>query len=158
MLLMSVSIVAGCQCKDHAWVHLHDPTREFKTRVKIDAAVGRAIVSELSGSPSPHAEAVDLLQAGLTAVGAHAERVELRCSDGVLSGVLCLRGLNGPATTTVDPCHALLAACRMKLPILMHEVDLASVAETPVPSVYRPFLDTLDLSGLDGPSHGRASA
>ena len=86
MLQMNVTIVAGCECEKHAWVHLRDGTGERRARVMIDAAVGRAIVSELRRSPSPHAEAVDLLGTSLTALGAQAERIELRCTDGALSG------------------------------------------------------------------------
>ncbi|HEX2281540.1 MAG TPA: hypothetical protein VHG52_07240, partial [Thermomicrobiales bacterium] len=110
----------------------------------IDAAVGRAIVSELRGSPSPHAEAVDVLGTSLAALGAHAERIELRCTDGALSGVLCFRNAAGLASAIVDPCHALLTACRMKLPIVMDEADVASVSHASPPAVFHQFLNSLD--------------
>lgn len=149
MLQMNVTIVAGCECEQHAWVHLRDGTGERRARVMIDAAVGRAIVSELRGSPSPHAEAVDVLGTSLAALGAHAERIELRCTDGALSGVLCLRNAAGPAFAVVDSCHALLTACRMKLPIVMDEADVTSMSQTSPPAVFHRFLNSLDLSGLD---------
>ena len=157
MLQMNVTIVAGCECKRHAWVHLRDGKGERRARVMIDAAVGRAIVSELRGSPSPHAEAVDMLGTSLAAVGANAERVELRCTDGALSGVLCLRNGDGETCAAVDPCHALLAACRIKLPILMDEADVLSVSRTTPPTVFHEFLDSLDLSGLDPAAEERPS-
>lgn len=152
MLSMNVTIVAGCECEQHAWVHLRDGTGEHRVRVKIDAKVGRAIVSELRGTPNPHAEAVDLLWSALHAVGATAEWVELRCTDGALCGVLCLRAQDGPTTATVDSCHALLAACRMKLPILMEEKDVVKVADTAPPPAFHEFLNSLDLSGLGDPA------
>ncbi|MGD9894777.1 MAG: bifunctional nuclease domain-containing protein [Dehalococcoidia bacterium] len=155
MLQMNVTIVAGCECEQHAWVHLRDGTGGRRARVMIDAAVGRAIVSELRGSPSPHAEAVDLLGTSLAALGASAERIELRCADGALSGVLCLRNANGPASAVVDPCHALLTACRMKLPIVMEEADILTASQAAPPAAFHQFLNSLDLSGLDPAAEGR---
>jgi bifunctional DNase/RNase len=155
MLLMKVTIVAGCECKRHAWVHLHDATGEHRIRVLIDAAAGRAIVSELRGAPTPHAGTVDLLSSSLEALGARAERVELRCMDGGLCGVLRLRAPGGEATALVDPCHALLAACRMSLPIVMDEADAAGTDGPAPPDAFDQFLSTLDLSGLGDPTLDR---
>jgi bifunctional DNase/RNase len=157
MLEMNVTIVAGCECDQHAWVHLRDGTGGRRARVMIDAAVGRAIVSELRGTPNPHAEAVDLLGTALAALGANAERIELRCTDGALSGVLCLRNADGEASAVVDPCHALLTACRMKLPIIMDEADVLSVSQAAPPAPFHQFLNSLDLSGLDPATEERPS-
>jgi bifunctional DNase/RNase len=157
MLQMNVTIVAGCECERHAWVHLRDGTGDRRARVMIDAAVGRAIVSELHGTPSPHAEAVDMLGTSLATLGANAERVELRCTDGALSGVLCLRNADGEACAAIDPCHALLAACRMKLPIEMDEADIAFSSGATPPAVFHQFLESLDLSRLDPAAEERPS-
>lgn len=159
MLLMSISRVTTNDCDQHALVHLRDGAGERHAHVLIDIAVGRAIIGELQGRPCPHAEAIDLLQASLAALGAHAERVELRCAGDGLNGVLCLRGLRGPAMAIVDPCHALLAACRMKLPVMMAEEDVEiAAAASSVPAIYHTVLAALDLDSLGNTPPGSQSA
>jgi hypothetical protein len=152
MLEMHVAKVARCQCGGHAWILLQDRANERSAEVQIDAPSGRALVAEMAGLPSPIAEAMDLLPATLAAVKTEPDRLELRTDGEAVDGLLYLRGRDGEVSAVVDICHALLAAVRLKLPILMSEQDAGPTSSpTTVPPVYHAVLDTLGLDGLGTP-------
>lgn len=144
MLLMQITSVTCCGCEQHAWVSLGDPTGEWFARFTIDLAMGQAILAELRGLRSPEAGAVDGEWAA-PADGARPLSLTLRCEDDGLTATMSFASRHGPTTAPVDPCQGLLAACRMRLPILMAERDAGLVRRTPVPPVYHALLDALDL-------------
>jgi hypothetical protein len=146
MEVLSVARVARCTCPRHAWVILHDPTGECVVRVLVGMEIGRAIAAELAEASSPHAEAFDLLRLALVAAGSGASSLTLVRDGSSLRARLNVRGLRGLTAVEVDPCNGLLAACRMKLPIL---VGTPPLPDSDIPAVYHPLLESL---GCDGPT------
>jgi bifunctional DNase/RNase len=142
-----------CGCASHVRLLLYDPDGKQYFQVRIDAAVGQAVLAELNGLSSAHAEGVDLLKAAFDALGARPERLVLRIDGQKLSVRLYMRSGRGSCEAAPEPCYALLAACRMKIPIHIQALPDATRPEE-IPEVYHDLLETLPLDGL-GPPAGR---
>jgi hypothetical protein len=157
MLMMQVSRVQECRCGAHAIAELRDPTGDERIRINIDSAAGRALAAELHGREDCFAGSVDVLRAALACAGAYLERLVLRYRDARLTGLLLLRCAGGVRAIPVDPCHGLLTACRLSLPILFDGAapsprDRHDTPQPAVPDVFRAFLESLDYEGLGGPA------
>jgi bifunctional DNase/RNase len=148
MDVLSVARVMRCECAHHTWVILHDPTGERTVQVLVGADIGRAIAAELSELPGAHAEAFDLMRLVFSATGVSASSLTLRQDGEMIRASLNVRGLRGLAVVDVDPCNGLLAACRMKLPILVSGQPPAGGG---IPDVYHPLLESLGFEGCGGP-------
>ena len=148
MDVLSVARVMRCECAHHTWVILHDPTGERTVQVLVGADIGRAIAAELSELPGAHAEAFDLMRLAMAAGGASASSLTLRQDGASIRASLNVRGFRGLAAVDVDPCNGLLAACRMKLPILVRSQPASSGS---IPDIYHPLLESLGLDGCGGP-------
>lgn len=151
MDVLSVSRVLRCECTHHAWVILHDPTGERVVNVLVGAEIGRAIAAELSELSGAHAEAFDLMRSVLAASGVSMSSLTLSQHGSHIRARLHVRGLRGLTAVEVDPCNGLLAACRMKLPIL---VGTMPTPDSDIPAVYHALLESL---GCDGPTEPDAA-
>lgn len=141
MLVMYVSAVCRCDCGLHDWVELTDMSGDWTTRFTIDSAVGEAIVVALSQPPCLDPAVEELAQAPSAGREAQANSLTLRARDENLTAGLRFDGRDGSSVATVDPCRALLAACRMRLPILVDEADRGFFRQTPVPDAFAAAFD-----------------
>lgn len=153
MRLMHVTKVSRCRCAAHALVRLEDDEDGPVVHLQVDPEAGRAILGELCGLSGAHAQGIDLLAATLRALGARAQHIALRDAGGAAAH-LALCGPRGRAMVSLDLGQALLASCRLKLPLLLAAAGPA--AATSVPTAYHHLLDSLRLEALDGDADGEA--
>ena len=150
MLNVEVYRVQPCSCGHHATVLLRDSARGRVARLRVEAATGRAVTAQLQGLPLPWMEAFDLLGAALQATGARPTGVIVRLAGDEVYASLCLHCPTGEAIADVSVAHALLAACRLGLPILA-DVREGEPADEPepdtVPQVFRDALKELLMDG-----------
>ncbi len=139
--------VSACECPSHARVVLRDEARGRNLQVRIHADAGQAMLAEMAGLASTRSAMVDLLGDVLSRAGACAERLTLCCSRGRLCAKLSVRatGSAGDDDLMVEPCEALLAAYRLRLPVFVEEEPSDDAG---VPEIYRELVESLDLSGL----------
>ncbi|HEY8489740.1 MAG TPA: bifunctional nuclease domain-containing protein [Dehalococcoidia bacterium] len=152
MTPVELTRVLPCRCPEHARVLLHDRAGGRYLQVRVHADVGRAILAALHGVEEPHGHGLDVLRAVLAGLDARAESLTLSSDGERLDARLALRAPGGTVTVALEPCGALLAACRLRLPIFVGEFRGPPPAADGVPEAYRAFLAELDLSVLDGPS------
>ncbi len=151
MTLVEISAVKPCECPAHARIELHDREHNRKLRVRVHAPAGEAIAAELAGVPSARSGALDLLHDALAAVDATLESITIWHADGSLFARACaLDAVGQPRQFDVEPCEALVAACRLKLALFVDEPEPRAPAAScdAVPEVYRAFVDTLDFDGV----------
>lgn len=142
-----IADVRPCECPSHARVVLRDDAGQRKLQVRIHADAGQALLAEMAGMVSPRGALVDLLRDAVQAAGWALSRVTLCCRGGRLCARLMLVGADGWNEVDAEPCEALVAACRMKLPVFVDETS----DDGELPEVFREFVATLDMSGLEGP-------
>lgn len=154
MTPVEVAGVLPCRCRDHARVLLRDRGRRRYLQVRVHAAAGRAILASLNGVADFHGYGLDVATAALAALGARMESLTLASDGERLDARLTLRQGREAVAVDLEPCNALVAACRLRLPIFVEEFREAPAVEPPLPEPYRAFLAELDLSVLDGPELG----
>ena len=151
MTRVEISAVRPCECPAHARIELRDRERGRKLCVRVHAPAGEAIAAELASIPSARSGALDLARDALAAVGATLESITIWHDYGSLFARACAFDAAGnPREFDVEPCEALVAACRLKLALFVDEPDPppAPASSSAVPEVYRAFVDTLDFQGV----------
>ena len=121
--------------------------RKLHVRVSVDA--GQALLAEMAGVASTHAGAIDLLRHAVEAAGGCIEQLTLGCRRGQLCARLSVRSADGLSEIDADPCEGLLTACRMRIPVFIDEADADQVDGSDVPEIYREFVESLDLTGIE---------
>jgi bifunctional DNase/RNase len=140
--------VSACECPSHARVVLRDEAGRRNMQVRIHADAGQAMLAEIAGLASTRSAMVDLLGELLARAEVCADRLTLCCSRGRLCAKLSVRGPGSAedGDLVVEPCEALLAAYRLRLPVFVEEE--APEEDSGVPDVYRELVESLDLSGF----------
>ena len=146
---VTITGVSACECPSHARVVLRDEAGARNLQVRIHADAGQAMLAEMAGLASTRSAMVDLLGDVLGRAGTRLDRLTLCCSQGQLCAKLLLFGPDAASEVAVEPCEALLAAYRLRLPVFVEEEASRDGARTAgVPPVYRELMESLDLSGL----------
>jgi hypothetical protein len=148
MIELRVTSVACCGCKQHHWVYLADANGEWQTEFTLDPLLGDAILAELTGRkpPSPPLDCGH----GPAPAGIRPSAIELRWQADDLTATLHPTGTAGPTSEAVCPCHALLLACRLRLPILADQRDASFFRRAPVPPAFDAVPGVLDPDDPDG--------
>jgi hypothetical protein len=144
-----ISRVMACRCADHAWVMLDDRLDSEPVKVQVPIATGRVLARMLAGHTSAAADALDLVAAVLVALDARPNAVTLQCDGGDAGACLTLSAASGSYSVSTNFCTALLAACRLKLPIRLNPTMPAGSPGSNLPDAFRAVIQSLDLSGLD---------
>jgi len=110
-------------------------------RLPVDADIGRAILAEIHGLVNPYSRAIDLMAAAISAMNASPRCLRLVQEGASFQGELAIRTELGIQTIALDPGSALLAACRMDLPLFVPDPP----GSEDIPAVYHSLLDGLDL-------------
>ena len=84
-----------------------------------------------------------MLRDALNASGSEITCVVVAPANDTLSAHLVLQGGDGRRAVDVEPCAALIAACRLRIPVFIEEPSAITV-----PDAYREALSDLDLSDL----------
>jgi bifunctional DNase/RNase len=140
---VTIAGVRACDCPSHALVIMRetDGKRRFRLRVHSDA--GQAILAELADIASPRAALIDMMRDALSASGSEIDGVIVSPAEDTLTARLALTSADGDRMVDVEPCEALIAACRLRIPVFVDER-----AETAVPAAFRKALGDLDLGDL----------
>lgn len=146
---VSIIGVTSCECPGHARVVLRDEAGGRKLQVRVTLDAGQAMLAEMTGMASTHAGAIDLLRNAVEAAGGCIEHLTLGCRRGQLCARLGVRSADGLAEIDADPCEGLLTACRMHIPVFVEEAGPNEIIGPDVPEIYREFVESLDLTGIE---------
>lgn len=146
---VSIIGVTSCECPGHARVVLRDEAGGRKLQVRVSVDAGQALLAEMTGMASTHAGAIDLLRNAVQAAGGCIEQLTLGCRRGQLCARLSVRSADGLAEIDADPCEGLVTACRMHIPVFIEEADPDQASGADVLDIYREFVESLDLAGIE---------
>jgi bifunctional DNase/RNase len=143
MTSVEIAGVRSCDCPTHAIVALREVGGKRRFRLRVHSDAGQAVLAESSGLASTRAGAIDMLRDALAAAGGELAGVIVAHNEDTLSAQLIVRDTSGEHLVHAEPCEAIVAACRLRLPVFLDESPAAAV-----PDAYRRALSDLDVSGL----------
>jgi bifunctional DNase/RNase len=142
---VEIASVAPCECPSHAVMIMQEMGGPRRFRVRVHNEAGQAILAEMAQLPSGRACCIDMMHKALASVGAELSAVIVTARADFIRAALVVSGL-GERTIEVEPCEALVAACRLSLPVYIQGKEGAGEE---LPEVFQEALSYIDLSTLD---------